>query len=154
MLLCLITGHFRNIIYFTIIILVHEIGHSIMGILLGFKLNNITIYPYGGNSNFTYLINTKLYKELLVVITGPLIQILFTYLIYILKIDVSNYFYSYSKLILIFNLLPILPLDGGKILNIIFEYFLSYYNSLKITLYISYTVYVVSLFIILNNIQR
>lgn len=152
-LLCLLTGHFRNIIYFTIIILVHELGHSIIGILLGFKLNNITIYPYGGNSNFTYLINTKIYKELLVVLAGPLAQIIFTYLIYLLKVDVSDYFYYYSKLILIFNLIPILPLDGGKLLNIILEYFLSYYNSLKVSLYISYIIYLVSFFLLLNNMS-
>ena len=102
----LITGHFRNIIYFTSIIFIHELGHSITGIILGCKLNRIEIYPYGGCSKLEHDINIRLYKELLILIMGPITQIIFVYLINYFKIDVNKYFYSYSNYILIFNLLP------------------------------------------------
>lgn len=142
-----LTGHFRNIFYFTIIILVHELGHSIIGILLGIKLDRIEIYPYGGCSKLNYDINIRLYKELLILIAGPITQILFTYLVYYLKIDVLDYFYTYSKFILLFNLLPIYPLDGGRIINILLSYIISFYNSLKYTYYFSYFIMCIITFI-------
>jgi len=89
-----------------------------------------------------YDINTKFIKEFLVFIMGPLTQIIFTIIVYCLKLDVPNYFYIYSFFILGFNLLPIYPLDGGKLLHLIFTKFLSYYNSLKTIIYISYFIFI------------
>ena len=138
LIICLFTAHFRNIFYFTLIILVHELGHSIVGLMLGMKINKIEIYSFGGCSKLEYPINIKLIKELIMLISGPIIQIIFTFSVYYLKLNVSYYFYTYSMFILLFNLLPIEPLDGGRIINIMLSYFLSFYNSLKITYYISY----------------
>jgi len=120
-----------------------------MGLLLGTKLNRIEIYPFGGLSKLEYKINISLIKELLILISGPIIQIIFTYLVYSFKMDVDSYFFSYSKFILIFNLLPIYPLDGGRIVNILLSFFLSFYNSLKYTYYISYFLCMLLLFYIL-----
>lgn len=142
-----LTGHFRDIFYFTTIILIHELGHSITGILLGFKLKKIEIYPYGGCSKLEYDINTKIFKELIMLIMGPITQIIFVFIIYYFKIDVLDSFYLYSKLILIFNLLPIYPLDGGRIINILISIFISFYNSLKHTYYFSYFIFCILFFI-------
>lgn len=46
----------------------------------------------------------------------------------------KNYHYG----ILIFNLLPIYPLDGGKLLNILLSLFFPFKRSIKITIYLSY----------------
>ena len=54
----LFTGHFRNLFYFTLIILIHELGHSLTGIFLNLNLKRIEIYPYGGCSKLEYDINT------------------------------------------------------------------------------------------------
>jgi len=137
-----ITGHFRNIMYFTTIILIHELGHSITSVILGIKLNRIVLFPFGGLSILEYSINLSLIKELLILVMGPVTQIVFTYLIYYLKIDVSYYFYTYSMFILIFNLIPIYPLDGGKLINVFLSFFLPFYKSLKITYYLSYFIYI------------
>ena len=147
-----ITGHFRNIFYFTFLILIHELGHTIMAIIFKIKLNRIELYPFGGHTSLNYLININIYKELLILLFGPFIQLITTYLIYYLNINVSYYFYTYSKFILLFNLLPIYPLDGGKIINIILSYFISFYNSLKYTYYISYiTINIVFFYILIFN---
>lgn len=44
--------------------------------------------------------------------------------------------YHYS--ILIFNLLPIYPLDGGKIINLLLSFNLPFKTSLKLTIIVSY----------------
>ena len=121
-----------------------------MGIILGMKLKRIEIYPYGGCSKLEYDINIPLYKELLVLVMGPLTQIIFTYFIYHLSL-VSDYFFLYSRLILLFNLLPIYPLDGGKIVNIFLSYIISFYRSLKITFNISYFIYITLVYLVIIN---
>ena len=152
-IISLFTGHFRELIYFTIIIIVHELGHSITALLLGYKLNKIEIYPYGGCSNVEHEINILLFKELLILLMGPIIQIIFVLIVYLLKLGVKEYFYTFNKIILIFNLLPIYPLDGGRILNIILNYIFSYYKALKISIYTSYFFFIVG-FISLLLINR
>ena len=147
-IISLLTAHFKELIYFTSIILIHELGHSIMALLFKYKVNRIDIYPYGGYSRLEYDINIPLYKELIILISGPIFQIIYVLIIYIIKIDIDPIFYIFNRIILIFNLLPIYPLDGGKILNIIISYFISYYKSLKITIYSSYFLYICFLFYI------
>ena len=51
----------------------------------------------------------------------------------------------YHYVLLIFNLLPIYPLDGGRILNIIFNYHFNYLNSFKITYIISWFIIIILL---------
>lgn len=110
-----------------------------MARILGWKCIQITLYPYGGCSQFDVDINIPLWQELLVLIMGPITQIVF---IYIIKyfVDTSNYilFERYSRWILYFNMLPIYPLDGGKLINLILCRFISYYHAFQITIYISY----------------
>ena len=93
-------------------------------------------------------------KEFLVLIMGPLFQILLVLIIYIFKINVPDYFYTYNYFILIFNLLPIYPLDGGRLLYLLLCILMSYYNSLKWCLYISYFIFIMITFFILfqNNL--
>ena len=109
-------------------------------------LKRIEIYPYGGCSKLEYDINIPLIKEFLVLVMGPVFQILFMGIIYYLKIDVPNYFYTYNYFILIFNLLPIYPLDGGKLLHLLLCCLISYYHSLKYIFYFSYSVFILMFF--------
>lgn len=76
---------------------------------------------------------------------GPLIQSIFVFIVYYLNVEVEEYFYIYHQFILIFNLLPIYPLDGGKLLNLIFAYLISYYQSLKKVIYLSVFIYLILL---------
>ena len=77
---------------------------------------------------------------------GPLVQIMFVFIIAYYRIITESYFYNYHWFILLFNLLPIYPLDGGRLLNLILAYFFAYYQSLKVVLYLSYSLYLFLLF--------
>lgn len=111
-----------------------------MAKLLGIEVNYIYIYPLGGITKLNTDLNINLYKELVVLIAGPLSQFNALFLLKSLfpsEIEMINY-YHYS--ILLFNLLPIYPLDGGKIMNLIIEMFIPYKLSIKVSVFSSYII--------------
>ena len=133
------------------LIVIHELGHFLCAIIFKVEVDKIYIYPFGGISKFNLSLNEDLYKEFLILIMGPLFQFVF----YIILKNTS-YFYNYSNLltvynytILLFNLLPIYPLDGGKLLNIILSFNISFKRSLSMTLIISYLTIVILFFYLL-----
>lgn len=135
-IILLFSGHFKEYIYFMLIILIHEIGHIIAGKLFKWEINKIVILPFGCITYFKTSLNTKIKKEFIVTIMGPLFQIIGCIVIYL--ITKNKIIFFYNNLILLLNLLPIIPLDGSKILNCILYKFFPYYKSLKISIIFSY----------------
>lgn len=103
-------------------------------------MDKIYFYPYGGYTKFNDDLNKSKKEELLILIMGPVFQILFYLLIHnYLTINELTLFKNYHYSILLFNLLPIYPLDGGKLINVVTNYFLSFKKSFKVTFIVSYT---------------
>lgn len=137
-------------ILFTSLILIHELGHYITAYLLRWKVKEIRLYPYGGCSHFEVDLNRSSFEEFLVLIMGPIVQIIFTYILtFYLREQDSLFLINSSKVLLIFNLLPIYPLDGGKLLFLFFSLFFSYYHTLKYTYYMSLFFYLTILFFLI-----
>ena len=133
LLIIVLTGNFNYFIAYFSLLIIHEFGHAITGIILGYKLIKIDFYPLGGVTILDLPINISLSKEILILIMGPILQIIG----YLLLKNTFPYIRLYHYTLLIFNLLPLYPLDGGKIINILFNYKFNYLNSFKITYYIS-----------------
>ncbi len=74
----------------------------------------------------------------MVLIAGPIFQIIF-FLIIKNYISYSDYiiFRNYNYAIIVFNMLPIYPLDGGRLFNLLLTKVLPYKISLKVSIYIS-----------------
>ena len=138
-----LTGMYKDFLIIILIIIIHEFGHLLMALLFKWNIDKISIYPYGGCVKFNEKINRPLKEELLILISGPFFQILFFIIITILYknsiLSFRNYllFKTYHYTLLFFNLLPIYPLDGGKILNLILSKIISFNLSNKLTIYIS-----------------
>lgn len=135
-LLSLLTGQIKELIGLLIIIITHEFGHYFMSKIFGWNIDKVYIYPFGGLIKYNEKIDKPFIQEFLITIMGPLNQII-TYLIIVLLFKysiINNYLYNiiknYHYSILLFNLIPIIPLDGSKLLNIflnkIFNFRLSY----------------------------
>lgn len=129
-------GRFEFILYYTLLILIHEIGHITISIIFKWNVESVVILPFGGLIKFRELINKPLIEEFLICISGIIFQFIFYILI---KDYISyNYFSLINYFIIIFNLIPIYPLDGSKIINVFLNYITSFYNSLNITITLSY----------------
>ena len=133
LLIIILTGNFNYFIPYFLLLFFHEISHAITGIILGYKLEKIVFYPLGGLTIINYPINIPLFKELLIVIMGPIMQII----VYLILKEYYPFIKIYHYTLLFFNLLPVYPLDGGKILNIISGYFFNFLTCFKVVISIS-----------------
>lgn len=108
---------------------IHELGHLLAGILLGMKPKKLEIKPYGVSISFKLTpkdYNKKIgkgnlleVKKIVVACAGPVTNLLCVLIFLNLNFNVfENMIIVYSNLLLLFfNLLPIYPLDGGRILK-------------------------------------
>lgn len=143
MLISFLSGYFQYIFILLLIIFIHESGHYFISNLINIKTNKIVIYPFGGLTIYDSDLNLNTNKELLSLSGGILFQIIFYFISVILF---KNNFITYNVFIIIkkinyllisFNFLPIIPLDGGRLLNIILDKIFSYKLSNKISIVIS-----------------
>lgn len=128
------SGQFKDFVIFISIISFHELGHIIAGIYYHWRIDKIILLPFGALTIFKEHINKPLKEELIITLMGPIFQILYS----ILNIWYSSTtFMEYHYALLIFNLLPITPLDGSKLWNIIWNYHTNFWTSYKSTIFIS-----------------
>lgn len=120
---------------------VHECGHLLAGILLGFKPENIILSPLGLSIQFKIFedeYNKKIaksnmmeVKKILIALAGPMTNLLIILLFGIFRFSNLNLeLIIYSNLIIcLFNLIPIYPLDGGRILKSFFSLLIGRYKA-------------------------
>ena len=107
-LLSILAGYIKETLIIYMIIIVHELGHYISAFILGYKIKEIRIYPFGGITYIDKKINSNLNNDLIVAISGVIMQLIL--FIMVSKINIFNtYSYNiftmYNKAIIIFNLL-------------------------------------------------
>lgn len=115
-----------------------------MASLLGYKESSIIIYPFGGITKYNSNLNSPMLNELLILIGGPIFQeILFLIILILYKnnlVSIINFniVSLFHKNLLYFNFLPIIPLDGSKLLLLILEKIFPYKKSNILLVIISF----------------
>lgn len=150
MIIGILTGYFKDLFMIMSIITIHESGHVLMALYYKWPIEEIKVLPFGGMTIFKGCINRPLKEELLILVMGPLFQIIGCLIIN--RYINNNLFMYYNYFILLFNLLPIIPLDGSKLVNIIGDYFLPFLKSYTVNIYIS-IISIIIVFILLLNIN-
>ena len=109
----------------------HELGHMLAGILLGSRVKSISIMPlglsiglridakdYNKRINKGNLLN---FKRIIIALAGPMVNFLIAILFFLFQFQFLMFKVQYviyaNLLIGFFNLLPIYPLDGGRIIK-------------------------------------
>ena len=119
-------------------ILLHEISHVITALILKVDVTEILLMPVGVSA--TYNENIPLKKEIIISLAGPIMSLIMA--IFSKDSLISNI----NFIIMILNLIPIYPLDGGRIQRIFFILKYKYKKGIKISQNIS-DLFIVLLFI-------
>ena len=130
-LLFFITNQIKMYAMIMVFAIIHELGHLLAGILLGMQPDKLEINPFGVSIDFN--IKRKDYirkikkgnllelKKIIVAFAGPLVNGIIIIILCLCNIHISTYdkmLMIFSNLTLIlFNILPIYPLDGGRIVK-------------------------------------
>ena len=96
--LSFLSGYFNLIFITTLLLLIHESGHFFTAYVFNWEVDKIIFYPYGGVSKFTHEVNCPLKEELIVLLMGPVMQLIGYGIL--LKIP---YFYNYQEIITTIN---------------------------------------------------
>ena len=149
------TKQIETYILILIFAIIHELGHLICGILLGMKPNKMELKPYGVSISFKIIpkdYNKKIMngnileiKKILIALAGPLTNLLI--ILIAINININMFLILkiiYSNLLLIlFNLIPFYPLDGGRIIKGIIhlilgkrksEYYINYISLINLVI--------------------
>lgn len=109
----------------------HELGHLFAGIMLGYKPQSLCINPVGLSIAFDIKAedynekvrkgNMLALKKMIIAASGPIVNFLIVLIFMLFDLNffyISREFIIYANILIgLFNLIPIYPLDGGRILK-------------------------------------
>ena len=135
--IAVMTAHFKELMMLFSIIFIHEMGHAIAAAFCKWRIKSITILPFGGMLETEEHGNKSLKEELYVVIFGPL-QHLWLFLLAfaanrmgMMDDAIFQTFAYMNGAVCLFNLLPIWPLDGGKLVFISLSKRMTFLDSMR-----------------------
>ena len=104
-----------------IVVILHELAHSLMAKRLGVEVREIELLPFGGVAKFRDLIELSPEIEYKVALAGPIFNLILAAVTIILiryqllAVDFLYFFLRLNLMMGLFNLVPAFPLDGGRI---------------------------------------
>lgn len=137
LLIFLFSGLFIEILAFLLILLAHETGHILACYLFKQKIKTLNLTIVGGMID-VQIENLSVVKKIIIYFAGVLVNIIFLFCVKrIENIYYQKIIYNYNLLLIIFNLLPIFPLDGFRIIETIISLIFNPYKEQKILIAIS-----------------
>lgn len=118
--LCIYFGWYNNIFFYIIAVVLHEYGHCVVARYLGYNTSGIVFDLYGAGLRSDSYFDRK--HDIIISLAGPFVNILIILIVmacwwvfpscYIITKDLV----ICNVVVMIFNLLPIYPLDFGRVL--------------------------------------
>lgn len=116
-----VLGMGKQVLLIIAAVLLHELAHTIAGAFMGIKVSEIELFPFGGQAQTEDFTGLEPVKEIYVALAGPLASMILAAVFYFLSTNPHNPAVTFFVWINVclggFNLLPVLPLDGGRVLR-------------------------------------
>ncbi len=109
---------------------VHETAHIVVSLLMGVDVKEVVLGPFGVNAKMSGKVS--LGKELWISLAGPLLSF------FLFLTAREEFIRKVNLLIAFFNLLPIYPLDGGRIQKVVLSMILGKNRGEKISKKVSF----------------
>jgi len=92
----------------------HELGHSFVARAKGGYIHEIVLYPFGGAAKISNIPKRPV-DEILVALAGPAVSLVLAILCY--QVAWLEFVGYVNSLLFFFNILPVFPMDGGRVLR-------------------------------------
>lgn len=133
----LVNAHHTMLMAYAIVT-VHELFHLFAALIFKIRVGSIIVMPFGMTLRLSGNVIKNPVKESLVAIAGPLANALM-----LIAGRILSHFYIWAEesmflymnlncIIMLINLLPVLPLDGGRISRSVLAHFFGYLTAMKI----------------------
>lgn len=116
MIILALTKQIETYAWLMLFALVHELAHMLAGLCLKLKPKTLAIEPFGIGIEFVDFENSEKNK-IIIAMAGPAVNLLMAIIFSFISIKHQNIIVNLNILLAICNLLPIYPLDGGRILK-------------------------------------
>ena len=119
-------GAVTSVLFF-LSVLLHEISHSIVAEKYNIKVNQITLFIFGGIAEIKEEPKSSA-QEFWISIAGPLMSLTIAVVSYLISrispensqlYAIFNYLFEINLILTLFNLVPGFPLDGGRVFRAI-----------------------------------
>lgn len=144
------SGAVKGVLFILILfacVLLHEFGHALAARAFGIRTPDITLYAIGGVARLNR-IPDKPWQELIVAIAGPLVNVVIAaVLIFGIhvtaglqqvehlespRIEMLAKVASVNVMLVLFNLIPAFPMDGGRVLRALLAMTMPYARATQI----------------------
>ena len=121
-------------------VFLHEVGHALAARGYGIETHDIVLYPIGGVASLLRIPKNPL-QELVIAVAGPAVNVviaavLFGWMAVVPLAGFTGWFIFNLAVInvglVVFNMLPVFPMDGGRVLRAILAMFTSHYRATQV----------------------
>ena len=121
-------------------VLWHEAAHVLAARTAGYAVREVELLPFGGVAKIERLTERGAAPALFVLLAGPLASAFLAACFWGKEAPLLAFAFEANQMLVAFNLLPALPLDGGRIVQVLLALSIGYQKASRCAVALSYAV--------------